>query len=87
MKLCNGKMVNVEACRKGFYSVGKQRILCHNIVDLLGQLSRAFDNVSSFSPCSTCVLDGLVFLTLLSFKFDNVHTCALFTRRLVSKID
>ncbi|GAY45712.1 hypothetical protein CUMW_091440 [Citrus unshiu] len=44
VKLCNGKMVNVEACRKGFYSVGKQRILCHNIVDLLGQLSRAFDN-------------------------------------------
>lgn len=44
VKLCNGKMVSVEACRKGFYSVGKQRILCHNIVDLLGQLSRAFDN-------------------------------------------
>lgn len=46
MKLCNGKLANVEACRKGFYSVGKQRILCHNLVDLLRQLSRAFDNVS-----------------------------------------
>ncbi|KAI4328908.1 hypothetical protein L6164_021226 [Bauhinia variegata] len=44
VKLCNGKVVLVEACRKGFYSVGKQRILCHNIVDLLRQLSRAFDN-------------------------------------------
>ncbi|KAI4355234.1 hypothetical protein L6164_004027 [Bauhinia variegata] len=44
VKLCNGKVVHVEACRKGFYSVGKQRILCHNIVDLLRQLSRAFDN-------------------------------------------
>ncbi|XP_061999783.1 protein REDUCED CHLOROPLAST COVERAGE 1 isoform X1 [Rosa rugosa] len=44
VKLCNGKVVLVEACRKGFYSVGKQRILCHNLVDLLRQLSRAFDN-------------------------------------------
>ena len=46
VKLCNGKVVHVEACRKGFYSVGKQRILSHNLVDLLRQLSRAFDNVS-----------------------------------------
>lgn len=45
VKLCNGKLANIEACRKGFYSVGKQRILCHNLVDLLRQLSRAFDNV------------------------------------------
>ncbi|KAF5732123.1 clustered mitochondria protein [Tripterygium wilfordii] len=44
VKLCNGKLVHVEACRKGFLSVGKQRILCHNLVDLLRQLSRAFDN-------------------------------------------
>ncbi|KAK8482986.1 hypothetical protein V6N11_061872 [Hibiscus sabdariffa] len=40
VKLCNGKLVHVEACRKGFYSVGngKQRNLCHNLVDLLRQL-------------------------------------------------
>ncbi|CAL5383147.1 unnamed protein product [Camellia sinensis] len=44
VKLCNGKLFLVEACRKGFYSVGKQQILCHNLVDLLRQLSRAFDN-------------------------------------------
>ncbi|WJX92500.1 hypothetical protein P8452_74132 [Trifolium repens] len=44
VKVCNGKVVHVEACRKGFYSVGKQRILCHNLVDLLRQISRAFDN-------------------------------------------
>ncbi|PSS24222.1 Protein TSS like [Actinidia chinensis var. chinensis] len=44
VKLCNVKLVLVEACRKGFCSVGKQRILCHNLVDLLRQLSRAFDN-------------------------------------------
>ncbi|XVF33173.1 hypothetical protein REPUB_Repub17cG0145800 [Reevesia pubescens] len=43
VKLCNGKLVLVEACRKGYYSVGKQRILCHNLVDLLRQFSRAFD--------------------------------------------
>lgn len=46
VKLCNGKLVFVEACRKGFCSIGKQRILCHSLVDLLRQLSRAFDNVS-----------------------------------------
>ncbi|KAH8488815.1 hypothetical protein H0E87_024447 [Populus deltoides] len=44
VKLCNGKLVQVEACKKGFYGVGKQRILCNNLVDLLRQLSRAFDN-------------------------------------------
>ncbi|KAM1707770.1 hypothetical protein ACFX13_000914 [Malus domestica] len=44
VKLCNGKVLLVEACRKGFYSIGKQRVLCHNLVDLLRQLSRAFDN-------------------------------------------
>lgn len=44
VKLCNGKLVIVEACKKGFYNFGKQGILCHNLVDLLRQLSRAFDN-------------------------------------------
>ncbi|KAE9598036.1 hypothetical protein Lal_00003920 [Lupinus albus] len=43
VKLCNGKVVHIEACRKGFYSVGKQRILSHTLVDLLRQLSRPFD--------------------------------------------
>lgn len=46
VKLCNGKVVHVEACRKGFYSFGKQRILSHTLVDLLRQLSRPFDIVS-----------------------------------------
>ncbi|XP_038708988.1 protein TSS-like [Tripterygium wilfordii] len=44
VKFCNGKLVHVEVCRKGFLSIRKQRILCHNLVDLLRQLSRAFDN-------------------------------------------
>ncbi|MCE3216088.1 hypothetical protein HAX54_004796 [Datura stramonium] len=44
VKLCNGKLVFIEACRKGFYYIGKHGILCHNLVDLLRQLSRAFDN-------------------------------------------
>ncbi|GAV80990.1 eIF3_p135 domain-containing protein/TPR_12 domain-containing protein [Cephalotus follicularis] len=44
VKLSNGKLVHVEACRKGFFSAGKLPILCHNLVDLLRQLSRAFDN-------------------------------------------
>ncbi|CAI9781508.1 unnamed protein product [Fraxinus pennsylvanica] len=44
VKLCNGKLIAVEACRKGFYSIGKHQILCHTLVDLLRQLSRAFEN-------------------------------------------
>ncbi|KAI3741379.1 hypothetical protein L1987_59051 [Smallanthus sonchifolius] len=44
VKLCHGKPVHVEVCRNGFWSNGKQRILCHNLVDLLQRLSRAFDN-------------------------------------------
>ncbi|KAG0491882.1 hypothetical protein HPP92_005280 [Vanilla planifolia] len=43
IKLCNGKLVLVEACARGFYSVGKLRILCHDLIDLLRQLSRPFD--------------------------------------------
>ncbi|KAE9593567.1 putative tetratricopeptide-like helical domain, winged helix-turn-helix DNA-binding protein [Lupinus albus] len=43
VKLCNGKVVHVEAWRKGFYSVGKQRILSHTLVDLLRQLSGPLD--------------------------------------------
>ncbi|XP_071696861.1 protein REDUCED CHLOROPLAST COVERAGE 1 [Rutidosis leptorrhynchoides] len=44
VKLCQGKPVHIEVCRNGFWSIGKQRILCHNLVDLLRRLSRAFDN-------------------------------------------
>ncbi|XP_043716291.1 protein TSS isoform X2 [Telopea speciosissima] len=44
VKLSNGKLVLVEVCSKGFYSVGKQRLLSHRLVDLLRQLSRAFNN-------------------------------------------
>ncbi|KVH89028.1 hypothetical protein Ccrd_008986 [Cynara cardunculus var. scolymus] len=34
----------IQFCKKGFWSIGKQQILCHNLVDLLRRLSRAFDN-------------------------------------------
>ncbi|KAD3069055.1 hypothetical protein R6Q59_016956 [Mikania micrantha] len=44
VKLCHGKPVHVEVCRNGFWSNGKQRILCHNLVDLLRRISRAFEN-------------------------------------------
>ncbi|KAH6789298.1 Tetratricopeptide repeat superfamily protein [Perilla frutescens var. frutescens] len=44
VKLCNGKLIIVEASGKGFYGAGKQQFFCHNLVDLMRQLSRAFDN-------------------------------------------
>ncbi|KAJ4818284.1 Tetratricopeptide repeat (TPR)-like superfamily protein [Rhynchospora pubera] len=43
-KLSGGKFVIVEARKRGFYSLGKQRVLCHNLVDLFRHLTRAFDN-------------------------------------------
>lgn len=49
VKLCNGKLVFVEACKKGFFTVGKRPGFGHNLVDLLRKLSRAFDMVSV--PC------------------------------------
>ncbi|KAL1536010.1 protein REDUCED CHLOROPLAST COVERAGE 1-like [Salvia divinorum] len=44
VKLCNGKLFFIETSRKGFYGTGKQQFFCHNLVGLLRQLSRAFDN-------------------------------------------
>lgn len=44
VKFCNGKMVTATACTKGFYSLGKQLVQSHTLVNLLQQLSRAFTN-------------------------------------------
>ncbi|XP_030525189.2 protein REDUCED CHLOROPLAST COVERAGE 3 isoform X2 [Rhodamnia argentea] len=44
VKICNGKLVNVVASVKGFYTQGKVFQQSHSLVDLLQQLSRAFAN-------------------------------------------
>ncbi|KAF7843242.1 protein TSS isoform X1 [Senna tora] len=44
IKISNGKLIDVVASEKGFYSVGKQSLQCHSLVDLLKQLSRGFAN-------------------------------------------
>ncbi|KAK7381565.1 hypothetical protein VNO80_00110 [Phaseolus coccineus] len=44
VKICNGKVIEVVASEKGFYTVGKQSLHSHTLVDLLQQLSRAFAN-------------------------------------------
>lgn len=44
IKICNGKQIQVVASVKGFYTVGKQFLQSHSLVDLLQQLSRAFAN-------------------------------------------
>lgn len=46
IKICNGKLIQVTASAKGFYTAGKQFVQSHSLVDLLQQLSRAFANVS-----------------------------------------
>lgn len=47
IKICNGKLVNIVASVEGFYTVGKQIIQSHSLVDVLQQLSSAFANVGT----------------------------------------
>lgn len=49
IKICNGKLIEVVASEKGFYTVGKQSLQSHSLVDLLKQLSRGFANVCFFT--------------------------------------
>lgn len=44
IKICNGKIIQVAASRKGFYTLGKQLVQSHSLVDLLHQHSQAFAN-------------------------------------------
>ncbi|KAA8541942.1 hypothetical protein F0562_023094 [Nyssa sinensis] len=44
IKICNGKLIQVVASVKGFYTLGKQSLQSHSLVDLLQQISRAFAN-------------------------------------------
>ncbi|GMN49976.1 hypothetical protein TIFTF001_019146 [Ficus carica] len=44
IKICNGKQIQVVASIKGFYTVGKQFLQSHSLVDLLQQFSQAFVN-------------------------------------------
>lgn len=46
IKICNGKIIQVMASVKGFYTLGKQHLQSHSLVDLLQQQSQAFSNVS-----------------------------------------
>ncbi|KAM7252740.1 hypothetical protein ACFE04_008249 [Oxalis oulophora] len=43
VRVCSGKPTTIVANRKGFYPSGKQLLLCHSLVSLLQQTSRAFD--------------------------------------------
>ncbi|KAM7268027.1 hypothetical protein ACFE04_010193 [Oxalis oulophora] len=43
VRVCSGKPTTIVASRRGFYPAGKQLLLCHSLVGLLQQISRAFD--------------------------------------------
>ncbi|KAL6497084.1 hypothetical protein OROGR_029013 [Orobanche gracilis] len=47
IKICNGKIINVMASVKGFYTLGKQFLQNHSLSDLLQQQSQAFANAYS----------------------------------------
>ncbi|CAO2815225.1 unnamed protein product [Amaranthus hypochondriacus] len=44
IKICNAKIIQVVASTKGFYTLGKQLVQSHSLVDLLHQYSQAFAN-------------------------------------------
>ncbi|XWS20462.1 hypothetical protein CRYUN_Cryun31cG0103400 [Craigia yunnanensis] len=44
IKICNGKLIQVVASVKGFYTVGKHFFHSHSLLDLLQNLSQAFAN-------------------------------------------
>ncbi|XVE91270.1 hypothetical protein DITRI_Ditri20bG0140300 [Diplodiscus trichospermus] len=44
IKICNGKLIQVFASVKGFYTVGKHFFQSHTLLDLLQNLSQAFAN-------------------------------------------
>ncbi|KAB2077910.1 hypothetical protein ES319_A06G125800v1 [Gossypium barbadense] len=44
IKICNGKLIQVVASIKGFYTVGKHFFKSHSLLDLLQNLSQAFAN-------------------------------------------
>ncbi|OIW15819.1 hypothetical protein TanjilG_04354 [Lupinus angustifolius] len=44
IKICSGKLIEVGASEKGFYTSGKHSVQSHSLVDLLQQLSRGFAN-------------------------------------------
>lgn len=45
VKLCNGKLVTITACEKGFYSSSRPSIHSHSLVTLLSRLSKSFADV------------------------------------------
>ncbi|XWS16492.1 hypothetical protein CRYUN_Cryun34aG0093000 [Craigia yunnanensis] len=44
IKICNGKLIEVVASVKGFYTVGKHFFQSHSLLDLLQNISQAFAN-------------------------------------------
>ncbi|GAB4842106.1 hypothetical protein Ancab_012064 [Ancistrocladus abbreviatus] len=44
IKICNGKSIQAVASVKGFYTLGKQSLQSHSLVDLLHQFSQGFAN-------------------------------------------
>ncbi|XVE89045.1 hypothetical protein DITRI_Ditri19aG0118400 [Diplodiscus trichospermus] len=44
IKICNGKLIQVVASVKGFYTTGKHSFHSHSLLDLLQNLSQAFAN-------------------------------------------
>uniref|UniRef100_J3LBG1 Clu domain-containing protein n=1 Tax=Oryza brachyantha TaxID=4533 RepID=J3LBG1_ORYBR len=43
VRVCSGKPVTIVASIAGFYPAGKRSLICHSLVGLLQQTSRAFD--------------------------------------------
>lgn len=65
IKICNGKIIQVVASEKGFYTLGKQHLQSHSLVDLLQQQSQAFANVSDLKCFVTSKFHSFINLLLV----------------------
>jgi hypothetical protein len=88
VKLCNGKLVTITACEKGFYSSSRPSIHSHSLVTLLSRLSKAFADVCvppSLYPSKPEFLVSevilCIYIVLYSFAFEEYSFLHLIIRR------
>ncbi|KAK6147821.1 hypothetical protein DH2020_018733 [Rehmannia glutinosa] len=78
IKICNGKIIHVMASVKGFYTLGKQFLQSHSLVDLLQQQSLAFCKRNSEKKNDLfCYSFSLVTFHMVSVPIPGSPLCPL----------
>lgn len=76
VKISSGKVIEVVASEKGFYTVGKQSLQSYTLVDLLQQLSRGFANVcNKLMFLNACLFKVISFVDSLNYLVSVMLSC------------